>query len=600
MTAIIAKIGPQHFSESIPFRLQRASDWQGKTIAAPLPKHTTGKATLLNDYIACETVYIWTHVDPRKYPEQSGQGLCARAEIATISSDSSELSITLGRVDIISPSLNRQYLDEHASEHNAIKLLLEHTTSRALFLESAEANEFAKALEKLTALRSKTLSKRQVKQYALTLYDSYYDKGFFNLGKEFSDALQSQPGTITVLLGRNRQKVTARLDRTAQSNGTPRIHGGRPLTDWFQENFNRGDTITVTVETSSSLHLGHKKTAVGNPKSLNSKTRLLPVEQIQATPPNVWLTSFYGFAPDIWGFIGWTKSGQRERFIKQSKPGALMVVYGTKGDETHPDEQGKLLGIYECSHKTGQSSEFLDPVALARLRREGRSERWRDAIQCTRAWEIAEDERPYVDDFAHLSYSKSKWREIGSQGVALQREEAEKLLNLTVTEVPIYKGSHITDSAPTTLKDVLTPSQAGPNATRDYTVSVEPDSPKSLYIFKLNGDVANYLNENPDNVSDKMIVKVGLSKSPAARLKQLQSSLPAGAYHWEILRSTVLDGDDMYSCFDVAVAGEDKMKLVLDEYGRSLGGEFFLADIGMILRAWVTGKNTALAAETMR
>lgn len=63
------------------------------------------------------------------------------------------------------------------------------------------------------------------------------------------------------------------------------------------------------------------------------------------------------------------------------------------------------------------------------------------------------------------------------------------------------------------------------------------------------------------------------------------------------MRSTALDGDAPYSCYEVAVAGEDKMKILLDEFGNSLGGEFFLADIGMILRAWVTGKSSALAVE---
>lgn len=44
-------------------------------------------------------------------------------------------------------------------------------------------------------------------------------------------------------------------------------------------------------------------------------------------------------------------------------------------------------------------------------------------------------------------------------------------------------------------------------------MSVEPDSPKELYIFKLTGDVANYIGELHEDIEDKMIVKVGLSKA---------------------------------------------------------------------------------------
>lgn len=597
MTAIIAKIGPQHFSDVVPFHIVAPTDWEGKTFNAPFPKNSSGVTVEASDLFNCKTIYIWTHVDDRKYPNLKGQGLCARANIKTIKQNSDHLSVTLGSVKVLPSGLTRQYLDDHAIEHSAISLLLNHTTSRSLFLETEESASFKESVERLSQLYLRELNKRQNQQFEITLHPSYYEKGFFNLNTMASGLITSKPGSIDLFLGKARQKVAARLDRTSQTNGTPRIHGGRVLIDWLQNHFGLGDIVTVTIESPSSLHLALPKSQKVSPPKTRHLIGSLPADQILTEPPNVWLTSFYGFAPEIWGFIGWTKAGQRERFIQNSKPGALMVVYGTKGGETHPDDQGKLLGIYECTHKTGQSSDFLDPVAKARLVREGRSERWRDAIQCSRAWEIAANERPFIDDFAHLSYDKTKWREIGSQGIQLQRMEAEKLLSLTVTEVPIYKGAKILDAAPTTLKDALRPSQAGPNAKTDYTVSVEPDSPKELYIFKLAGDVANYLGDTQEDTEDKVIVKVGLSKSPQARLKQLNSSLPAGTYKWEIMRSTALDGDALYSCHDVAIVGEDKMKLVLDEFGVSLGGEFFLADIGMILRAWVTGKNSAFAAE---
>lgn len=598
MTSIIAKIGPQHFSDNIPFHIGEASDWQGKEIAMPLPKSMDREAVEFSAVHQCKTLYLWTHVNPREYPDLKGQGLCAAAMVESVAVENNQLFVQLGEVTLLSSGFTRQYLENNADMHPALNQLLEHTTSRSLYLSATQSLDFANALEVMSKTFSSRLRKRQSREYDLTLHSTYYNNGFFNLGQDVSDYVTSNPGNIDIFLGRTRQRLVGRLDRTAQSNGTPRIHGGKKLREWFQSHFKAGQSVSVTIESPSSFHIADTPVVKNDIPERPPLDRCLPADQIKSEPPNVWLTSFYGFAPEIWGFIGWTKPKQRERFIQNSQPGALMVIYGTKGDETHPDDQGKLLGIYECSHHTGHSSDFLDPVAQARLAREGRSERWRDAVQCTRAWEIAPNERLYVDDFAHLSYSKTKWREIGSQGIKLQREEAVKLLNLTVTEVPVYKGAKILDASPTTLGNALKPSQAGPNARHDYTVSVEPDGPKELYIFKLKGDVANYLGRPQTDIDDKVIIKVGLSKSPAARLKQLQANLPTGSYRWEILRSTVLDGDKAYSCHDVAVKGEDKMKIVLDEFAESLGGEFFLSDVGMILRAWVLGKNTALAAET--
>ena len=58
--------------------------------------------------------------------------------------------------------------------------------------------------------------------------------------------------------------------------------------------------------------------------------------------------------------------------------------------------------------------------------------------------------------------------------------------------------------------------------------------------------------------------------------------------------TTKQDIGEVYANQDIALAGEDKMKTILDEYGTSLGGEFFLAHQDTIDEAWFAGRCAAL------
>jgi len=93
--------------------------------------------------------------------------------------------------------------------------------------------------------------------YTLTLHPSYYEKGFFNLGVDVERFVRGDDGPITLLLGDARRQLDGRVSRKANTNGTPRIHGGTALRDWFFGNFSLGDTVAVHVEAPDRLWLRH-------------------------------------------------------------------------------------------------------------------------------------------------------------------------------------------------------------------------------------------------------------------------------------------------------------------------------------------------------
>ena len=337
--------------------------------------------------------------------------------------------------------------------------------------------------------------------------------------------------------------------------------------------------VTETYGSVAAFEAAHNSGLDGNPV-------LNPVAAIKRNPPDVWLTSYYGFNPETWGLVTFTKPEDRSKFIDNSVPGTLIVIYGTK--DLSPDQAGRILGVQQVSHRIGPSQNFIEPTRW-KIKQHEHPDSWNYGVQCLRAWKLPEEFRPLVDDFASETYSYADARTIGRRGKRLTRNEARKLLKLPFVEVPVYGGRAVDVLGPQKGEDVFTPSRAGPVSQTPHLVR-EAEGPKHLYILRLHGDTDNFLGYR---AKGQMILKVGISASPGTRCDALNRALPEGAFKWHIERSTHRDGLPPFPTSAHAIAGEDAMKAFLHREGRSLGGEFFLSAHDLAMRAWDEGVQAA-------
>lgn len=317
---------------------------------------------------------------------------------------------------------------------------------------------------------------------------------------------------------------------------------------------------------------------------------MFPMEAIKSNPPNVWLTSFYGFRPEEWGLLGFTDEGRRRSFVEGSKPGVLVVVYGA--GKASKEDLRQIIGIQQCSHRLGHSQQFMSPAAWKEKERDpGRAGKWNYAVKATRAWRVTPESRMEVSAFAPKATSTRAWQHIGSRGVPLSKQEALNILKLDLQEVEVYGQNPIIGSTPGRAKEVLAVSKAGPVSQTPF-VTRESEGPKHLYVLKLQGDTDTFLGK-PAN--GKIVVKAGFSKSPQTRCDDHNRALPECAFRWEVLLSGVTCAYDPYPSSDHAKAGERAMQTVLcaEPAGRSLGGEFFLAEPDLIEEAWRKGNLAA-------
>jgi len=300
---------------------------------------------------------------------------------------------------------------------------------------------------------------------------------------------------------------------------------------------------------------------------------LSPLEAIECDPPQVWLTSFYGFSPETWGFLGYTQEWMRKSFLSRSLPGALVVIYGTGGSD-RPEDRGVILGVQQQSHETGHAREFTHPAVWdAKSKDPARADKWNFGVRAIRAWRFTQESRLRVEDFAPETYRPGRGQVIGAQGMLLAPSEARKLLDLDLYEVPVFGGEPINGVIEGPASAVLAPSRAGPVSQQPFQ-SREAEGPKHLYVLQLEGNEDHILG-GPAN--GDIVVKVGFSRSPQTRCDDHNRTLPVCALRWRVLHSTSQIGREPFDCSDRAKAGEQAIIRTLCQTGVSLGGEFFRA-----------------------
>jgi hypothetical protein len=78
---------------------------------------------------------------------------------------------------------------------------------------------------------------------------AYYNQGFFNIKKQFSDLFGENKSSIRIQLGNKPENIIqGYVNRTANGkHGYPRIMAGKYYKYWIQENFKEGDILKIRM-----------------------------------------------------------------------------------------------------------------------------------------------------------------------------------------------------------------------------------------------------------------------------------------------------------------------------------------------------------------
>ncbi|EOU9003690.1 GIY-YIG nuclease family protein [Escherichia coli] len=91
------------------------------------------------------------------------------------------------------------------------------------------------------------------KYFQFNMTPTYWNKGFFNVSVGSSESFGEDGQILTITDTNKNVTITAIINRTANSNKTPRIMGGVDLRKYFQSKFNVGDIVNYRMLSKTNM-----------------------------------------------------------------------------------------------------------------------------------------------------------------------------------------------------------------------------------------------------------------------------------------------------------------------------------------------------------
>jgi hypothetical protein len=135
---------------------------------------------------------------------------------------------------------------------------------------------------------------------------------------------------------------------------------------------------------------------------------------VDAVIPRVWLKAFWGFDPGNEGYLGFTRSGDRNSFLEEARPGDLVLIYGADTAETAAEDRRQALGFLEVEPVPISDRDRISAEGLKWKLESGWGDRWTFAVPVTRAWRV--NRRIEVKHIAPTTYIPARARVIAARG----------------------------------------------------------------------------------------------------------------------------------------------------------------------------------------
>ena len=94
----------------------------------------------------------------------------------------------------------------------------------------------------------------------VTLGNTYLNQGFFNIRQPYQHLIANGNEQIQIQLGTDGKIITGKINRSANTNGTPRIMAGTAFKTWVNEHYELNEQMKVQIKSPNSLVLHTKST----------------------------------------------------------------------------------------------------------------------------------------------------------------------------------------------------------------------------------------------------------------------------------------------------------------------------------------------------
>ena len=105
-----------------------------------------------------------------------------------------------------------------------------------------------------------TKGSERLNSFLLTVEATYWKQGFFNITVDYERFIGGHGESIDIHCQHVDEKIEGTINRTANSNGTPRVMGRSALKRWFQETVRERGRVKVTILSPNSISLRATRT----------------------------------------------------------------------------------------------------------------------------------------------------------------------------------------------------------------------------------------------------------------------------------------------------------------------------------------------------
>jgi hypothetical protein len=146
----------------------------------------------------------------------------------------------------------------------------------------------------------------------------------------------------------------------------------------------------------------------------------------------IFATRVWSFDPTSWPVITFGLKGNRDKLLKESRPGDRIVFIGTQGEPTSEAMRGKLLGMAEIGRRAVKTLDVISPERRnpRDFDEQGRF-KWPSGILMIKAWRFEPQPRLLDVLAAQLPYHATP------QAVLLSLDDASAVLGLKIVEVDL-------------------------------------------------------------------------------------------------------------------------------------------------------------------
>lgn len=244
--------------------------------------------------------------------------------------------------------------------------------------------------------------------------------------------------------------------------------------------------------------------------------------------PRVFATKVWGFEPERWAVLGFSRPGSRDALARDLRPEDWVLHIGTRvtGD-TQASDRGQLLGIARLGTMAIATEAGVEPAFWQHnLERNGGKPKWPfglPMVEAKRFIGTGLDEYQVLPSFKGANLGLV----LGTNAIELSPEEAQRVLALATEPVQLYSSPEIEDArARDDLRQKLRRAPI-PHKPGERT-SVYEDQAAFTYVLKLVGPgVASAYGEN--GVGGRLprnIFKIGYAVDVKKRAETLNFAFP--------------------------------------------------------------------------